>query len=271
MIIKKNNLIEGKTIGFYHIPKTGGTSIVRSLADYFIDDQKRSGYGLIRHRRNNGRITETNEYTRLVFGHYFYTAPSVFRLPHFTFTVLRDPIDRVMSLNRFRGKCAGSMPNDILGGVYESHNGMTRRMAGCGMKKMYVDNQDLELAKRNLKSLSFVGFTHDISRVALALSDAIGITLEIGHENTSEITSDTHCEDASQIDKNNPYDIELYQWALDEFSGMKHLGWRSPTTRGLGDTFKAVTDKLGIKQCGGCKKNQNRLNELVSYKGAQDG
>lgn len=40
------------------------------------------------------------------------------------------------------------------------------------------------------------------------------------------------------------------------------------TSKGLGDTIKKVTDKLGIKQCGGCKKRQEALNRLVPYKKA---
>ena len=35
---------------------------------------------------------------------------------------------------------------------------------------------------------------------------------------------------------------------------------------GLGDTIKKVTDKMGIKQCGGCKKRQAALNKLFPYK-----
>ena len=31
---------------------------------------------------------------------------------------------------------------------------------------------------------------------------------------------------------------------------------------GLGDVIKAVTEKLGIKQCGGCKKRQAYLNKI---------
>tara|TARA_B100000686_G_scaffold278342_1_gene298256 strand:+ start:160 stop:330 length:171 start_codon:yes stop_codon:yes gene_type:complete len=37
-------------------------------------------------------------------------------------------------------------------------------------------------------------------------------------------------------------------------------------SRGLGDTVKKVTEKLGIKQCGGCKKRQKALNKLLPYK-----
>lgn len=37
-------------------------------------------------------------------------------------------------------------------------------------------------------------------------------------------------------------------------------------SKGLGDTIKKVTDKLGIKQCGGCKRRQEKLNRLFPYK-----
>lgn len=35
---------------------------------------------------------------------------------------------------------------------------------------------------------------------------------------------------------------------------------------GLGDTIKQVTNALGIKQCGGCKRRQEKLNKLFPYK-----
>ena len=37
-------------------------------------------------------------------------------------------------------------------------------------------------------------------------------------------------------------------------------------SEGLGDTVKKITDKMGIKQCGGCKKRQKKLNRLFPYK-----
>ena len=37
-------------------------------------------------------------------------------------------------------------------------------------------------------------------------------------------------------------------------------------SKGLGDSIKKVTEKLGIKQCGGCKKRQENLNRLFPYK-----
>jgi len=36
-------------------------------------------------------------------------------------------------------------------------------------------------------------------------------------------------------------------------------------SKGLGDTIAKVTEAVGIKPCGGCKKRQARLNKLVPY------
>jgi hypothetical protein len=41
---------------------------------------------------------------------------------------------------------------------------------------------------------------------------------------------------------------------------------KSTKSKGLGDTIKRITEKIGIKQCGGCKKRQDALNRLVPYK-----
>lgn len=45
-------------------------------------------------------------------------------------------------------------------------------------------------------------------------------------------------------------------------------------SRGLGDTIKKVIDKLSggkVKQCGGCKKRQEALNKLITYKDKGNG
>lgn len=36
-------------------------------------------------------------------------------------------------------------------------------------------------------------------------------------------------------------------------------------SKGLGDSIKKITNKLGIKQCGACKKRQAKLNRLFPY------
>lgn len=36
--------------------------------------------------------------------------------------------------------------------------------------------------------------------------------------------------------------------------------------KGVGDAVKKVTEFLGIKQCGGCKKRQEMLNKMFPFK-----
>lgn len=47
---------------------------------------------------------------------------------------------------------------------------------------------------------------------------------------------------------------------------MSHDEKSDDKSKGLGDTIKKVTDKMGIKPCGGCKKRQDQLNKLFPYK-----
>ena len=40
----------------------------------------------------------------------------------------------------------------------------------------------------------------------------------------------------------------------------------SKESKGLGDTIKKITDKVGIKQCGRCRRRQAKLNKMFPYK-----
>ena len=42
------------------------------------------------------------------------------------------------------------------------------------------------------------------------------------------------------------------------------IGKRLPM-RGLGDAVERVTEAVGIKSCGGCKKRRDKLNKLVPF------
>ena len=46
----------------------------------------------------------------------------------------------------------------------------------------------------------------------------------------------------------------------------KEVTEQAQKSRGLGDTIKKVTNALGIKQCGACKKRQAKLNAMFPYK-----
>lgn len=58
------------------------------------------------------------------------------------------------------------------------------------------------------------------------------------------------------------------QARLEELQKLRAAEWEAAgrVSKGVGDTIKKVTDTLGIKQCGGCKRRQALLNKMFPYK-----
>lgn len=52
--------------------------------------------------------------------------------------------------------------------------------------------------------------------------------------------------------------------------GLKEMLEFARKSRGVGDTIAKITNKVGIKTCGGCKKRQKWLNEKFPYKQSLD-
>ncbi len=44
------------------------------------------------------------------------------------------------------------------------------------------------------------------------------------------------------------------------------IGTKDTPSRGLGDTIAKIAKAIGIRPCGGCKKRQKKLNELIPYR-----
>lgn len=98
---------DGHTYLFLHIMKTGGTSLLRHLADNFgataVDPPQHllrtpsdpSGYSSLRRLRDLG--ADRRAEVRVYAGHYPYLVVDLVN-PTATFTILRDPIERAISL-----------------------------------------------------------------------------------------------------------------------------------------------------------------------------
>ena len=52
--------------------------------------------------------------------------------------------------------------------------------------------------------------------------------------------------------------------------GTKHVN-HTCKSRGLGDTVAKITQAVGVKPCGKCKKRQQKLNEMFPYKDKNNG
>ena len=81
--------------------------------------------------------------------------------------------------------------------------------------------------------------------------------------------TETELEIEKLINLHNSGEITEEQSAkLNELYVKREAEWKASGKKsvGVGDTIKKVTDKLGIKQCGGCKKRQALLNQMFPYK-----
>lgn len=54
-----------------------------------------------------------------------------------------------------------------------------------------------------------------------------------------------------------------------QVADVRKLVEEADEVRGLGDVVARVTKKLGIKECGGCKKRRAWLNEHVPFHGGK--
>lgn len=76
-----------------------------------------------------------------------------------------------------------------------------------------------------------------------------------------------HVVDVKQI-----YKTELAEGAAFGVVFSKHINnkaqpeYQKNKSVGFGDTIAKITKRLGIKQCGGCKKRQKILNKALPYK-----
>lgn len=61
------------------------------------------------------------------------------------------------------------------------------------------------------------------------------------------------------------FSLEKEESLKKELVKLRSLVNNNNKSEGLGDTVKKVTEKLGIKQCGGCKRRQEKLNRLFPY------
>lgn len=81
--------------------------------------------------------------------------------------------------------------------------------------------------------------------------------------------TDTELEIERLVNLHNSGEITEEESAkLNELYIKREIEWKNSgqVSTGVGDTIKKVTDKLGIKQCGGCKRRQALLNQMFPYK-----
>lgn len=206
---------------FIHIPKTAGTSVRRALEDaapqrllpVYNDQPNRTlDHAIARAHANS-----------IVFGHFSYGLHTKFDASPVYATVLRTPVDRVVSWYNYvssrpsnpkyqltRGSSLEAIVRDDPPVVLT--NFMTSLIAGTRPRSR-DDEQTLERAKRNLASFAFVSTQENIAQDVPKLEERVGVRgLALGEFNKTEARRiDDSAADA--ILEINQLDRELYTFA----------------------------------------------------------
>jgi hypothetical protein len=187
---------------FLHLPKTAGSTLKACLWDeYAIESANDDGwfhdgiyyfpYGF--HKARRPRFTRAvraalaRDDLRAVTGHFWFGLHRHVPRPSVYVTLLRDPVERVVSLYHHVLKVEDELLHDevVARGASlaefvaafacrEVDNDQTRRIAGVEPPFGEVDEAVLEQAKRNLREFAFVGVTERFDESLLALKRRLG-------------------------------------------------------------------------------------------------
>lgn len=221
---------------FLHIPKTAGTSLLSRLSDNFRPKEIapfHTGAVPVRETEHQIRGSSTEELARyrLLATHLDYGVHRLFPQRSFYITMLRDPVERVISNYRHLKQYQTRLYEIVKDMSFEDFlrspatrdqyfNRQATQIAGV----TNVDPADfqadeaLTLARKHLQEFLFVGVKERFDTSIRLLNDALGWPPDHGYETLNVSDRPTSRSDVSPgvldlIVDRNTLDIELYDYA----------------------------------------------------------
>jgi len=243
-----DNLISNQQLCFLHIPKTAGVTLAFYLDQLFSADEicpAKDMYDM--EKMPKGSLSRC----RFLRGHFCYDICEHLPQKPAFITILRDPIDRVIShyeyWKSYSTKWPTSDPDPNLASKYEEHraavsrdllyfvtgnhpraawlaNLQTWKVASGDINKWpdTTDRRLIELAKEHLEEFAFVGITELFSESLLLLSYKLGFeppksVLRLNVTPTRTQRGHIPSKTLEAIIERNQLDLELYEYAQQIF------------------------------------------------------
>jgi hypothetical protein len=235
---------------FTHIPKTAGTSLRHIIQSQFQPHQVFEFYHLktappkVRKgiEKYNNLTVNQKKAIKFVSGHVGFGLHEFLLRPCTYITVLRDPVERVVSYYYFLLRNQNNLvKNKSLEEFIQTfegvHNSMTCYLSGLTLKAQLQDpsidlsyqqfaQETLELAKANLKQhFQVVGLVERFDETCILLRKILGwnfasFYIKKNVAKHKNLTADLPQETLELIQKFNELDIQLYAYAEEIFAEM---------------------------------------------------
>lgn len=206
---------------FMHIPKTGGTTLNAIFRNQYEKNQfyehlydLKTKYTMLNQEEKNNIIA--------ISGHYSYGIHNIFSKPFTYFTMLRNPVDRVISQYYFLKSTPTIKPEvkdmtfaEFINYAPTAKNGQTKQVSGL------FKNPSVEKAKENLRTFRVIGLTEKFDESLFLMKKVLGWSnIEYNKLNITKkrpLKSELSQKVISLIEEHNQLDIELYKYAQELF------------------------------------------------------
>jgi hypothetical protein len=270
-----NNSIqrEDSLVIFLHIPKTAGTTLKHITRRQYSPSETFEFYSLTQ-QPAKGITTfaslppQRKAKIKFVTGHIGFGLHQFVEKPVTYITVLRDPIERVISFYYFLVRQSPNHPSlegcknlaEFIQSVDLVKNDMTKYLSTIKLRtqlayqgekaleaRIECTQDDLEQAKANLRSqFSVVGLTKEFDKSMMLIKRNLGwqvfpyVNANVAKKKTSSRSIPE--EIMSLLKEHNRYDIELYQYAQDLFQ--QQIGQQQKGEQSFDDEYSAFKQSL---------------------------
>lgn len=211
------------TLYFVHLPKTAGTSLIEAWKRARLKTQWASHYVLgPDYSSDLHKIKNVAPVIHVLHGHYPWIGEG-----YDYCTVLRDPVERVVSLYRYA--CRHSLPapkradtlTEFVRQTQWAQDGMVRQLSGLGLGcKRPVTEEDLSRALQNLSGFKYVSLLSEVQEFCNNVCSRFGArAVEVGRENASPGQDPPSPAELQEVENLNRFDRRLYEGAVSLLGG----------------------------------------------------